>query len=296
MLNLLSSCKLCPRRCGVNRLKGKKGFCGAGKDLKTYNYHLHFGEEPPISGIKGSGTIFFSHCNSRCVYCQNYKFSQLEEGKKIEINELAESMLTLQRQGAHNINLVTPTHFVPQIILAIDTAKEMGLSIPIVYNTNGYEVQETLDLLNGIIDIYLPDMRYSNNEMAERYSELKDYVTYNRNAVKIMYKQAGDLVMEDGIAKKGLIIRHLVLPNGIAGTEETMKFIKDEISPSTYISLMSQYYPVYKAGEYQELNRQITVKEYEEAVNIMSDLGLENGWIQEMPTDEDRSDYFGVNF
>lgn len=296
MLDLLTSCKICPRMCGVNRLKSEKGFCGSWKDLRVYSYHLHFGEEPPISGTSGSGTIFFSYCNSRCVYCQNYKFSRLNSGEDIEVEKLSGIMLDLQIQGAHNINLVTPTHFVPQIITAIRIAKNKGLQIPIVYNTNGYELPETLELLKGIVDIYLPDMRYGNNEMAMKYSSLPDYVSYNRKAVKKMHEQVGDLVMENGIAIRGLLIRHLVLPNNITETREILKFIRDEISQDTYISLMGQYYPVFKANQYPEINRQITEKEYEEAVNIMLNLGLENGWCQEKPTQKDRNTFLGVNF
>lgn len=296
MLNPLSSCQLCPHRCRVNRLKNEKGFCGAGKDVVVYSYHLHFGEEPPLSGTRGSGTIFFSFCNSRCVYCQNYKFSRLHEGKIISIGELAEIMLSLQEEGAHNINLVTPTHFVPQIILALNTAKTKGLSIPIVYNTGGYELEETLEVLDGIIDIYLPDMRYSKNEFAVKYSGLPEYVSYNRNAVKVMFRQVGNLVLEDGIAKRGLIIRHLVLPNGQAGTRETMKFIKNEISPGVYISLMGQYYPVFKANQYPEINRCITQPEYESAIDVLCELGLKNGWCQEKHTGTDRKKFLGANF
>lgn len=296
MLDLLSSCKICPRQCGVNRLNGEIGFCGGAKDLKIYNYQLHLGEEPPISGTKGSGTIFFTYCNSRCVYCQNYKFSQLGEGKEVGIDGLSGIMLDLQKKGSHNINLVTPTHYVPQIISAIKISRGMGLNIPIVYNTNGYELPETLELLKGIIDIYLPDMRYSNNEMAFKYSSLPDYVSYNRKAVKLMYEQVGDLIIEDGIAKRGLIIRLLVLPNNIAGTRDTMKFIKEEISPNVHISLMSQYYPVFKANQYPGLVRQIAEKEYEDALNMMLDLGLDNGWCQDTPSSVDRTSLLGVNF
>lgn len=284
MIDILSSCRLCPRQCGANRLKGEKGFCGAGADVRIYNYQLHFGEEPPISGTKGSGTIFFSYCTSRCVYCQNYKFSQLQEGKDIGIDGLAGIMLELQEKGAHNINLVTPTHFVPQIIIAIETARRHGLSIPIVYNTSGYELPETLALLKDMVDIYLPDMRYSSDEMAMKYSSLPNYVHYNREAVKIMYKQ-GDL-----------IIRHLVLPNGIAGTREIMEFIRNELSPDVHISLMGQFYPVFNASQYPEINRQITKAEYQEALDIILDLGLENGWCQEIPSRLERSPFLGVNF
>lgn len=284
MMDLLSSCRLCPRQCGVNRLKGEKGFCGAGKDVRIYNYQLHFGEEPPISGTSGSGTIFFSYCTSRCVYCQNFRFSQLCEGKDIGIEVLSGIMLELQGKGAHNINLVTPTHYVPQIIIAIKIARDKGLSIPIVYNTSGYELPDTLRLLNGIVDIYLPDMRYSRDEIAVRYSSLPNYVYYNREAVKIMYKQ-GDL-----------IIRHLVLPNGIAGTRETMEFIRNKLSADVHISLMGQFYPVFNASQYPEINRQITEQEYEEALNIMLGLGLENGWSQDIPSASERASFLGVNF
>lgn len=296
MLNLLKSCQLCPRCCKVNRLKDKKGFCGAGKDIIMYNSHLHFGEEPPISGIKGSGTIFFAYCNSRCVYCQNYKFSQLGEGRVVSILELSELMLKLQKDGAHNINLVTPTHFVPQIIDALYSAKENGLHIPIVYNTSGYELEETLQILEGVIDIYLVDMRYSNDRLAMKYSELPDYVYYNRKAVKIMYNQVGDLIIENGIAKRGLIIRCLVLPNRISGIKETMRFIRNDISSQTHISLMSQYYPVFKSSQYPEINRKIKQSEYEEAVDVMYKLGLVNGWCQDKHTKRDRSKFLGVNF
>lgn len=296
MMELLSSCQLCPRKCGVNRLKGEIGFCGVGKDLKIYNYHLHFGEEPPISGTHGSGTIFFSHCNSRCAYCQNYKFSQVGEGSEVKIQELSEIMLNLQKKGAHNINLVTPTHFTPQIKEAINISKQSGLSIPIVYNTLGYELTEILESLRGLIDIYLPDMRYSDNLNAIKYSSLPDYVKFNREAVKEMYKQVGDLILEDEVAKKGLIIRLLVLPNNIAGIRDTMKFIAEKVSPNTYISLMSQYYPVYKADGHPEINRQITKREYEEALEAMEEFGLKNGWIQESPSEKDREHFLGTNF
>jgi putative pyruvate formate lyase activating enzyme len=296
MLELLSSCQLCPHRCKVNRLKGEKGFCKAGKNAKVYSAHLHFGEEPPISGEKGSGTIFFSQCNSRCIYCQNYKFSQVDEGKKIEIKELAEIMLKLQKQGAHNINFITPQHFIPHIIEAITIARKNGFSIPIVYNTNGYDLPETIELLKGYIDIYLPDMRYSTNEMGMKYSSLKNYADYNRSAVKKMYDQVGDLIMEGDIAKKGLIIRHLVLPNDISGTRETMKFISEEISKNTHISLMSQYYPVFQAEKNPDINRQITEKEYQYAIDAMAEFGLENGWVQESPSAKDRDIFLGENF
>jgi len=295
MLNPLSSCQLCPRRCEINRLDNEKGFCGAGKNAVVYTYGLHFGEEPPISGSKGSGAIFFSYCAARCVYCQNYKFSQLGKGNIVSDSELAYIMLGLQKKGAHNVNLVTPTHFVPQIINAVHIARRAGFSLPIIYNTNGYELPETLALLEGTVDIYLPDMRYSNNALAMKYSSVPNYVTYNRKAVKIMYRQVGNLVIKNGIAKKGLIIRHLVLPNNIAGTRETLQFIKSEISIDAHISLMGQYYPVFNAGQYPEINRQIQDAEYENAIEIMQELGFMNGWYQKRHTELDRRDFLGVN-
>lgn len=296
MLDLLESCQICPRRCKVNRLKGQRGFCRAGRDVVIYNSHLHMGEEPPLSGNKGSGTIFFSNCNSRCVYCQNYKFSQSETGKKMDENQTAGLMLELQKKGAHNINLVTPTHYIPQIIDAVIIAKGNGLNIPIIYNTNGYELTETLDMLKDIVDIFLPDMRYSNDNYAVKYSNMPGYVHYNRTAVKKMYELAGDLQVKNDIAVKGLIIRHLVLPNDIAGTAETMKFIRNEISVNMHISLMCQYFPVYKANEYPEINRQITLKEYDYAVEILAELGLANGWCQEWQSVSDRDTFLGEGF
>jgi len=295
-LDLLSSCELCPHRCQVNRLKGELGFCRAGEDIVVYDYQLHLGEEPPLSGTRGSGTIFFSHCNSRCVYCQNYRFSQSGDGRKVTIRELAEMMLFLQKQGAHNINLVTATHFVPEIIAAFTISAENGLRVPIVYNTNGYELPETLKLLEGIVDIYLPDMRYSNDAAAQKYSSLPDYVSYNREAVKIMYQQVGDLQIKDGIATRGLIIRHLVLPNDIAGSRDTLTFIKNELSPAVAVSVMGQYYPLFQASRYPELNRQPTAAEYEPVLALVDELGLVNGWCQEIPDETDRNRFLGENF
>jgi len=294
--DLLASCNLCPHRCGVNRLNGELGVCSAGKEIAVHAYHLHNGEEPPLSGCQGSGTIFFSHCHGRCVYCQNYKFSQQGLGKKKTTKELAEIMLYLQKQGAHNINLVTPTHYVPQIVAALNLAVAGGLTIPIVYNSNGYELPETLELLAGIVDIYLPDIRYSNNEFAVKYSALPNYVTFNREAIKSMYKQVDNLIVEGGIAKRGLIIRHLVLPNGISGTEAALRFIKQEVSPETVVSMMSQYYPVFRAGEFPELNRVITGAEYETALSLMDSYGIVNGWRQENLNNEDRNVFLGTNF
>ncbi len=279
---LFSSCTLCPRRCKAKRLEGQKGICRVADELYIASYNLHFGEEPPISGYRGSGTIFFSYCNLRCVYCQNYPISQLGVGKKVTIEELAKFMLYLQKRGAHNINLVTPTHYIYQIIKAMYIASTSGLTIPIVWNTSGYEAREGLELLGDIVDIYLTDIRYFDNRYAIKYSFALNYKEYVKEAVKIMYKQVGDLTFDtEGIAKKGLIIRHLILPNNISSTQEVLKFIRDEISPYTYISLMSQYFPAYKALEFPEIGRKITKTEFLEAVELLSKFGLENGWIQE---------------
>lgn len=280
---LLESCRLCPRECRVNRLKNDKlGFCRSGLNPIISSVSAHHGEEPPLSGTKGSGTIFFTNCNLRCVYCQNYPISQMGNGEERTPGELACQMLWLQEQGCHNLNLVTPTHFVPQILKALGIAVQRGFNLPIVYNTSGYESLETLRLLDGIVDIYLPDMRYSDKAVAMKYSIAQDYPEINRAAIKEMYRQVGNLVLDqNGVAQRGLIIRHLVLPGDIAGTEGVMKFLAEEISKEVSISLMSQYFPAHRAGEFKELNRRITTEEYEEAYQIMLKYGLENGWVQD---------------
>ncbi len=280
--SLLESCSLCPRRCGVNRLKDEEGFCRTGRLAKVYSYMPHFGEEPPISGHCGSGTIFFSGCNMACVYCQNYKFSQLNEGREVESSELAHFMLELQELGCHNINLVTPTHVLPQILKALSLAIPTGLRLPLVYNTGGYELPEVIRLLEGIVDIFLPDMRYAEDRLSMKYSNAPDYPEYNQATVKQMHQQVGTAqIDEQGLIGKGLIIRHLVLPDNIAGTSKIMRFIAQEISSQTYISLMSQYLPCHKAGEYPELSRRISQQEYTQAKEIMLESGLSNGWLQE---------------
>jgi putative pyruvate formate lyase activating enzyme len=280
--NLLESCRVCPRECGVNRLKNDKlGFCRSGLNPAISSVNLHHGEEPPLSGTKGSGTIFLTNCNLRCVYCQNYPISQLGNGAERTPGELAGQMIWLQEQGCHNLNLVTPTHFMPQILKAFGIARERGFNLPIVYNTSGYESLEALRLLDGIVAIYLPDMRYSDDAVARTYSVAPHYPEINRAAIKEMYRQVGNLVLdEDGIATRGLIIRHLILPGGLSGTERVMKFLAEEISKDVYISLMSQYFPAFKAHEFKELSRRITADEYEEAYQTMRKYGLENGWIQ----------------
>jgi putative pyruvate formate lyase activating enzyme len=280
---LLESCRACPRECGVNRLENDKlGFCRSGLKPVISSASAHHGEEPPLSGTRGSGTIFFANCNLRCVYCQNYPISQMGNGVERTPGELACQMLSLQDEGCHNLNLVTPTHFMPQILKALGIARERGFHLPIVYNTSGYESVEALKLLDGIVDIYLPDMRYSNERSARSFSIATDYPAVNRAAVKEMFRQVGNLALDEkGIAQRGLIIRHLILPNGQSGTRGVMKFLAEEISKDVYISLMSQYFPAYKAHDIKELARRITEEEYEEAYRVMQEYGLENGWMQE---------------
>lgn len=281
--SLLSPCRLCPRRCGVERMKGEKGVCQAGALPEVSSYNLHFGEEPGISGWRGSGTIFFTHCNLRCVFCQNYPISQLGHGNETSSAGLAEMMLELQADGAHNINFVTPSHMVPWIMEAVFLAREKGLKIPLVYNCGGYESLEQLKLLEGIIDIYMPDMKYNDNQVAQRLSNASDYVEVNRKAIKEMHRQVGDLALDDtGVAYRGLLIRHLVLPQGLAGTEGIMKFIAEQISKNTAISLMSQYFPAHQAHQFPEISRRITRAEYALAEKAMEKFGLQEGWKQEM--------------
>ncbi len=279
----LESCAICPRRCGVNRMQGEKAFCRTGLNAKICSFMLHHGEEPPISGQRGSGTIFFSECNMACVYCQNYEFSQRGEGgRQVSPEELAALMLRLQEMGAHNINLVTPTHVMPQILEALLVAIPKGLHIPLIYNTGGYELTEIVKLLDGIIDIYLPDMRYAESDAALRYSGAPDYPAYNQDSVKEMHRQVGIArINGSGIIEEGLIIRHLVLPENICGTDKIMRFIAQEVSADTYVSLMNQYFPCYQADKFKEISRRITKGEYEAAEQEMQRWGLHNGWVQD---------------
>jgi putative pyruvate formate lyase activating enzyme len=279
---LLEGCIVCPRECGVNRLKGEIGFCGIGKDPKVASFNLHCGEEPPISGSRGSGAIFFSGCNLRCMYCQNFPISQMRNGEEITARGLADMMLHLQSKGSHNINFVTPSHVVPQILEALSFAWEKGFDLPLVYNTSGYDALESLQLLEGIIDVYLPDMRYSDNRMAKKLSSAEDYVEINRKAIKEMYRQVGNLKIDgEGMAKKGLIIRHLILPDNLAGSEETFRLIREEISGKVRVSLMAQYFPSFRADECVSIDRKITPDEYESVLESFLDSGLSRGWIQE---------------
>jgi len=289
---LMEKCSICPRKCGVNRLKGQIGFCKAGLKPMVSSFHAHFGEEPPISGRNGSGTIFFTHCSLRCVFCQNHPISQLGHGKEVSVEELAGMMLKLEAEGCHNINFVTPTHYMPQILEAIFIAREKGLKVPLVYNCGGYESIEALEILDGIIDIYMPDMKYSDNSAAKKYSNAQDYFEINKIAVKEMYRQAGNLKIERGIAKKGILIRHLVLPENLAGSQKIFEFIANELSPDTYVNIMAQYYPCHLVGnrhacslqEFPEINRRITAKEYMEAIRLAENSGLKNGFRQVMST------------
>ncbi|MGQ9664893.1 MAG: radical SAM protein [bacterium] len=274
LYSLINSCRLCPRECKVNRLKREIGNCKAGLRPKVSSYHQHFGEEFCLVGRFGSGTIFFTHCNLHCVYCQNYDISQLGLGREIEIEVLAQMMLDLQELGCHNINLVTPTPWIPQIIEALSIAQDNGLNLPIVYNCGGYESIETLKLLDGIIDIYMPDIKYGSNENGERYSNVHNYWDVVRLALKEMHRQVGDLVIENGIAKKGLIIRHLILPNNLAESKNVFEYIANEISKDSFINVMDQYYPTYRANEYAELNRRISPEEYHSALRELQKIGL----------------------
>jgi putative pyruvate formate lyase activating enzyme len=279
---LLQNCRVCPRGCGVDRLNGERGICKVGKNPMVSSYNVHLGEEPPISGTRGSGTIFFTSCNLRCVYCQNFPISQLGNGLEVTTKDLARMMISLQSRGCHNINLVTPSHLVPQILEAVSFAWQMGFDLPLVYNSSGYDSVEALRLLDGVIDIYLPDMRYSDNRIAKRLSSAEDYVEVNREAIREMYEQVGNLVTdEDGIAKKGLLIRHLILPNDLSGSRKTFRFIREEISPEVYVSLMGQYFPSFKASFDVSINRKITKEEYQLAKESFFESGLTLGWMQE---------------
>lgn len=278
----LSSCAICPRKCRVNRFEDKRGYCKTGLKAKFFSFMAHQGEEPPISGSRGSGAIFFACCNMSCVYCQNYEFSQLGQGKEVSDLELAEIMLKLQAMGCHNINFVTPTHVLPQILNALLIAIPGGLNIPIVYNTGGYELPEIIARIEGVVDIYLPDMRYSDADMAKDYSNAPDYPEYNQASVKEMHRQVGIAnINKEGIMETGVIIRHLVLPNNISGTDKIMRFIGLELSSDTYVSLMSQFLPYYKASEFKDLNRRLSFKEYGLAKQALEEFGIGNGWIQE---------------
>lgn len=272
---VLANCELCPRHCHVNRLRGELGQCRTGEKAIVSSYGPHFGEESPLVGTGGSGTIFFAHCNLHCVFCQNYSISQLGEGSEVSSHDLACMMMSLQRRGCHNINLVTPTHVVPQILEGLELAIANGLNIPLVYNCGGYESMDTLKLLNGIVDIYMPDMKYANSTIAREYSGVEDYAEVNRAAVKEMHRQVGDLrIGGEGTATQGLLVRHLVLPHRLAGTDQVAAFLAEQVSSNTYVNVMAQYHPCHKAYDFPELSRSITKEEYLETVTLALRHGL----------------------
>ncbi len=278
----LSHCELCPHRCGVDRLAGERGICRMGELPKVSSWNLHAWEEPPISGARGSGTIFFSGCTGRCCFCQNYPISQLGYGQVVSIHQLAAMMLELQHKHAHNINLVTPTHFLPAILAALPIAIRGGLHLPLVYNTSGYERVEALRLLEGVVEIWLPDAKYADEAIARRLSGFRRYVKYNRAALRELFRQVGPelLLDERGIARRGLIVRHMVLPGGLAGTDQVLAWLAETLSPRIQVSLMDQYFPAHQAVGDPVLGRKIRTEEYEAALEAFDAAGLERGWRQ----------------
>lgn len=275
----LEACTLCPRQCKVNRLKGELGYCKAGASLVVSSYFPHFGEEQPLVGRAGSGTIFLTHCNLKCNFCQNYDISHLGSGESVTSQKLAQMMIYLQMQGCHNINFVTPTHFAPQIIAALPDAIKMGLELPIVYNCGGYESLEVIELLEGIVDIYMPDAKFSNSDYANQYANAPDYFDVLKAVLIEMHRQVGVLKMdEDGIACQGLLIRHLVMPNDVAGSEKILKFIAEELSTDSYMNIMSQYHPCYDAVAEPLIDRRISSKEYYQAIELAKRFGLRRGF------------------
>jgi putative pyruvate formate lyase activating enzyme len=273
---LLKECQLCPRRCKVNRLAGEKGVCKTGKLPIVSSYSPHFGEESPLVGEHGSGTIFITNCNLGCIFCQNFEISHLEEGNEVSLKRFAEMMISLKDMGCHNINFVTPTHVVPQILSALPMAIESGLDVPLVYNTGGYDLVETLKLLEGVFDIYMPDFKFADSEVSAKYCKAKDYPEIAMAAVKEMHRQVGDLLINDeGVAERGLLIRHLVMPGGLAGTRKVLKFLATEISKNTYVNIMNQYHPCGQAHRHPPIDRSLTFDEYQEAVKIAHEEGIE---------------------
>jgi putative pyruvate formate lyase activating enzyme len=288
----LACCDICPRECHVNRLEDELGYCRSGHLPIVSAICAHHGEEPALSGTRGSGTVFFGNCNMRCVYCQNYQISQnwkQQRSKQIDCHTLAKSLLYLQNElGCHNINFVSPSHFVPQLVRTVLEAVPMGLRLPLVYNSSGYDSAASLKELDGIISIYLPDLRYADGDIAKKFSKAPDYVARSHQSIKEMYRQVGDMVTDEcGAASKGLIVRHLILPNGLAGSQESLTWLARELSPTVTVSIMSQYAPLHRALRIPLLSRTISVAEHEMVLQLLSDLGIENGWIQEMGASED---------
>jgi len=283
MKEVLNKCNICPRECQVNRNNNELGFCKCNNEIKIANYSLHMWEEPCISGETGSGTIFFSYCNLQCIYCQNYEISTLHKGKTITQEELINIFLELQERGALNINLVTPTHYVPFIKDALIIAKQKGLTIPIIYNTSSYEKVDTLKSLEGLIDVYLPDLKYYDNELGIKYSKCNNYFEYATTAIEEMYNQVGKVRIINGIIKKGVIVRHLVLPGHIEESKKIIKYLYEKYGDNIYISIMNQFTPVNKVN-YSNLNRTLTEEEYDEVIDYAYDLGVRNAFIQEGET------------
>lgn len=284
-MNILSKCKLCPRNCNINRLNGEKGFCMAAVNPKVARVSLHHFEEPCISGTRGSGTVFFSECNLSCVFCQNHSISQKHVGKEVSIQRLSEIFLEQQERGAHNINLVTPTHYVPQIIEALDIAKTNGLSIPIVYNTSSYENLETIKALKGYIDIYLPDLKYYNNKFSVKYSNAPDYFKQASLAIEEMVCQIGNCEFdENGLMIKGVIIRHMMLPGLLFDSKKIIDYIYNKFNNLVYVSIMNQYTPLNKVQDYPEINKPVNPKVYESFINYCISIGITHGFIQEEGT------------
>jgi putative pyruvate formate lyase activating enzyme len=272
---ILRACTLCPRACGVDRLSGEKGICETGKRAIVSSYNAHFGEESPLVGRNGSGTIFFARCNLLCLFCQNYDISHEGDGVPVAPTEIAKAMLLLQEQGCHNINFVTPSHVVPQILESLEKAVELGLRVPLVYNSSGYDSVDTLSILEGVFDIYMPDFKFWDSKVAGQLCDAPDYPEIAREAVKEMHRQVGDLVIDDrGIAERGLLIRHLVMPEGLAGTPQVMRFLAEEISPDSYVNIMAQYRPCGRANELTALRRSITDEEYQAAIQAALSEGI----------------------
>ena len=289
MNQLLEKCELCPRKCKINRNKGEIGFCRAGQKLKIALINLHKYEEPCISGKKGSGTVFFSGCNLNCVYCQNYEISQKTTGREYSVEELVKEFIKIQNEGANNINLVTGFAFVPQIVEVIKKARKEGLKIPIIYNTSGYENVETLKMLDGYIDVYLPDLKYYYNDLGKRLSNANNYFEITTSAIKEMIRQVGNPQFDgNGLIKKGVIIRHLVLPNHIQNSKMILKWIKENINNQVYVSIMAQYFPTYKAFETEDVNRKLTQDEFEKIENYIYKLNFKNGYMQFLEENEEQ--------
>ncbi len=281
---IAARCTLCPRRCRVDRTAGELGVCQIGLEPKVASITVHRGEEPSISGWNGAGNVFFSHCNLRCRFCQNWPISQLGHGRVMTTEELAEGMLRLEAKGVHDINMVTGTVQLPGLLEALAIARERGLDLPVVWNSNGYESMETLELLDGVVDVYLPDMKYGHDEQARRWSGVGDYVDVSRSAILEMHRQVGDLRLDErGIATRGLLIRHLVLPGGLAGTREVLEWIASTLGNQVWIGLMNQYFPTYRAmDDSGPMSRTITEQEWDQALAWLEEFGFENGYVQEL--------------